>query len=70
MWTGILRNNITHPGQITSTIWYLHDKAVPHFVLVLRDFVIETFPNSWIRPRGHIEWHGPQIYLPHELFHT
>lgn len=47
----ILENEEDH-----HTIIFQQDGAPPHFAQPVRQFLDESFPQSWIGRRGHIEW--------------
>ena len=37
-------------------LWWQQDGAPAHYVLVVREWLDEWFPNMWIGRRGPIEW--------------
>ncbi|XP_024869057.1 uncharacterized protein LOC112452865, partial [Temnothorax curvispinosus] len=47
-------DNLFH-GNIQN-IWFQQDGAPPHYAVVVRQFLTDTFPNRWIGRRGEIEW--------------
>jgi transposase len=40
----------------STTIFYMHDGAPPHYAQSVRQFLDEKFPDRWIGRRGPIEW--------------
>lgn len=57
----LLRNQILpaidnlFDGNIQN-IWFHQDGAPPHYAVIVRQYLTNTFPNRWIGRRGEIEW--------------
>ncbi|RLU18806.1 hypothetical protein DMN91_009163 [Ooceraea biroi] len=37
-------------------LWYMHDGAPPHFAVIVRNFLNETYNNNWIGRGGPVPW--------------
>lgn len=42
--------------ELRNNVWFQQDGAPPHYSLIARQFLNNTFPNRWIGRRGFIEW--------------
>jgi hypothetical protein len=45
----------------------MHNGAVPHFLLAVREFFNNEFPEKWMERRGPNPWHArsPALYPSH-----
>jgi len=52
------------PLMIRRQIYFQHDGAPPHYILHVRDYFNESFPNCWLGRGGPIPWpsRSPDLY--------
>ena len=44
------------PLQVRQRLWFQHDGAPTHFVLDVREYLHNVFPNRWIGRCGAVQW--------------
>jgi len=44
------------PLMIRSQMYFQHDVATPHYTRHVREFLNESFPNSWLGRGGPVAW--------------
>jgi hypothetical protein len=44
------------PQLKRKRLYFQHDEAAPHYAIVVRSWLDENFPGSWIGRRGSLDW--------------
>ena len=44
------------PFNLINLMWFMHDRAPPHFALAARAILHQRFPNKWIGHQGPKQW--------------
>ena len=44
------------PLQVRQRLWFQHDGAPAHFVLDVKEYLNNVFPNRWIGRSGPVQW--------------
>jgi hypothetical protein len=55
--------------QTRIHLWFMHDGAPPHFLLAVRQFLNNVFPEQWIEQGGPTAWPGSSPDLSPLHFH-
>jgi hypothetical protein len=55
--------------QTRIYLWFTHDGAPPHYLLAVREFLNNMFPEQWIEQGTPTAWPAPSRDLNHLDFY-